>query len=349
MRPRLLSKAGFALAAVSAGLALRRRLKGRLRLRGSVVVVTGGSRGLGLALARALAMHGAHTVLFARDAGELAAAEAELTGIGQDASVRVCDVSDVEQVERAVGSVLDEFGRVDVLINNAGIIQVGPALSMELGDYEKSLDVNFWGVVHATRAVLPQMLERRRGAIVNITSIGGKVSVPHLLPYSAAKFAMVGFSEGLHVEMAREGIHVLTVVPGLMQTGSHIQAEFKGKSEHEYAWFAAAANAPGLAMPADEAADRILEALRQRRSEVILGLPAKLLVRAHGLLPGLTLGVMRWANRLLPRSRRTGEGIQGSEIQGERHSGVYGVLERAGRPNVQRYQRTSSSSASAAD
>ncbi len=106
------------------------------------------------------------------------------------------------------------FGRVDIVVNNAGIIQVGPMSTTTVEDFATALDVMFWGALYPTLAVLPQMRARRSGHVVNITSIGGMVSVPHLLPYTCAKFAAVGLSEGLRTELGQEGIHVTTVVPG---------------------------------------------------------------------------------------------------------------------------------------
>src|SRR5207253_5505608 len=136
------------------------------------------------------------------------------------------------------------FGQIDVLINNAGIIAVGAVPSQTLVDYQEAMDVMFWGVVYPTLAVLPQMMRRGSGHIGNITSIGGKISVPHLVPYGCAKFAAVGFSEGLHAEVKRFGVNVTTVVPGLMRTGSHLDAFFKGKQEYEYGWFALSGTNP---------------------------------------------------------------------------------------------------------
>src|SRR6185369_715880 len=117
-------------------------------------------------------------------------------------------------VERLVEAVHRRYGRVDVLVNNAGIIQAGPYESLSLEDFRAAMAANFWGTVHATLAVLPGMRARGGGRIVNVTSIGGTIAVPHLLAYTASKFAAVGFSTGLAVEAARHGVHVTTVVPG---------------------------------------------------------------------------------------------------------------------------------------
>src|SRR6185312_1006001 len=199
-------------------------------MHGQVVLITGGSRGLGLLLAHEFARHGAKLVICARNEQELAHAEQELEQHGAEIFNLACDISDHLQVENLVQQATAKFGRIDVLVNNAGIITVGPLMAQTLQDFKESMDIMFWGAYYSTMAVLPQMLERKSGRIVNITSIGGKVSVPHLLPYDSAKFAMVGFSEGLRAEMAKEGIKVVTIVPGLMRTGSQVNAYFKGKN-----------------------------------------------------------------------------------------------------------------------
>jgi NAD(P)-dependent dehydrogenase (short-subunit alcohol dehydrogenase family) len=207
-------------------------------LQGQVVLLTGGSRGLGLALAREFARAGCRLVLCARDAQELERAQQHLAQRGADVLTVPCNVADQEQVNHLVERAIERFGRIDILVNNAGVIQVGPLHTVTVEDFKTALDVMFWGLLYPTLAVLPQMLQRGSGRIVNITSIGGMVSVPHLLPYNCAKFAAVGLSEGLRAELGREGIHVTTIVPGLMHTGSYLHAMFKGQQEREFTWFA---------------------------------------------------------------------------------------------------------------
>src|SRR5919201_401355 len=207
-------------------------------VRGKTVLITGGSRGLGLVLARELAREGARIAICARDATELERAREDLAARGADVLAVPCDLTKRAQVEELVNDVRAHFGRIDVLINNAGVIQVGPIDVMTLEDYEEAMRTHYWGPLYAILAVLPQMRQRGEGRIVNISSIGGKVSMPHLLPYNASKFALVGLSEGLRAELAKDGIVVTTVCPGLMRTGSPPNAYFKGQNEKEYAWFA---------------------------------------------------------------------------------------------------------------
>ena len=264
-----------------------------------VVLITGGSRGLGLALAAEFGRHGARLALCARDAGELARAKETLAGQGSDAYTVVCDLSDPAQAVRLVADVTAHYGRVDILVNNAGIIEVGPVQNMARSDFEDAMAVDFWGVLDPILAVLPQMRARTSGRIVNITSIGGKVAFPHLLPYVAAKFAATGLSEGLGAELAREGIKVTTIVPGLLRTGSYGNALFKGNKPGEYAWFSLGDNLPGGSISAERAAREIVTATRRGERERILSVPANLLARAHGLAPAATGGLLTLINNLI--------------------------------------------------
>lgn len=304
--------------AVVAGRRIVREIRGRRNrdLRGQVVLITGGSRGLGLAMAEEFARHGAKIILCARDEQELLRARQQVELLGAEVGVVACDVSNPDDVERLINSARQQFGQIDVLVNNAGVISVGPLLSQRLEDFQEAMDVMFWGTVYPTLALLPEMIERRRGSIVNITSIGGKVSVPHLLPYGCAKFAAVGFSEGLHAEVKKFGINVLTVAPGLMRTGSHLNAFFKGKNQQEYGWFALSGTNPLFSISARRAARQIVNATRRRRAELIISWQAELLATVHGIAPGLVSEAMALVNRLLPEApgKSTGR-TRGSESQ----------------------------------
>ncbi|HEV2147077.1 MAG TPA: SDR family NAD(P)-dependent oxidoreductase [Longimicrobiaceae bacterium] len=283
-------------------------------LAGSVVLITGGSRGLGLLLARELAGLGCRLALCARDPEELEAARRELHAAGAEVLAVRCDVADRDDVERMVERVLERYGRVDVLVNNAGIIQVGPLESMTVEDFEHAMAVNFFGAVHTVLAVLPGMRARRSGRIVNVASIGGKVAIPHLLPYDSAKFALTGFSEGLRSELAGEGITVTTIVPGLMRTGSPVNALFKGQAEKEFSWFSLGDATPLTAMSAERAARRIVQAARRGEAEVTLTWQAKLLRLAHDLFPGATADLLGGVARLLPEPGGAGGEVRGMEL-----------------------------------
>ena len=282
-------------------LASRRwRQRHRFSFRHRSVVITGGSRGLGLEMARLLAREGASLTLLARDDRELERAREMLEALGAEVLVLRCDVGDQDAVERALDVVVDRYGRLDVLINNAGRIQVGPADHMRLEDYETAMAVHFRGPLHAMLAAIPHMRRQHGGRILNIASIGGKVPVPHLAPYVASKFALVGLSGSLHAELARHDIIVTTASPGLMRTGSPINATVKGQHALEFAWFAAGDALPGLSIDATRAAARILDACREGRAEVILTLPARLAAALYGLMPNSVVGLATIANRLLP-------------------------------------------------
>src|SRR5262249_22594303 len=155
-----------------------------------------------------------------------------------------CDVAEQGAVERLVATATDHYGRIDILVNNAGVITAGPVQDMTVGEVRDAMAIMFWGTVYPTLAVLPQMPLLRSGRIVTVTSLGGKVHVPRLLPYACAKSAAVAFSEGLRAELARDGIAVTTIVPGLMRTGSFLNASFKGQREREFAPFSVLASLP---------------------------------------------------------------------------------------------------------
>src|SRR5438270_1183221 len=268
--------------------------------RGAVVLVNGGSRGLGLVLCRELARRGARLVLCARDEEELERARKDLEARGAEVLAVPCDVRIPAASERLVEQAVARFGGIDVLVNNAGIIQVGPYQSMSLNDFQKAMAVNFWGAVHTTLAALPHLRRSSVRRVVNICSIGGAIAVPHLLPYSCAKFALRGFSEGLGAELASDRIRVSTVMPWLMRTGSFVNALFKGQREEELAWFSLGATMPVLSMTAERAARRIAMACERGELFVSVGFQAKVLRIAHSLAPGLTTRVLGLVNSLLP-------------------------------------------------
>lgn len=292
----------------AAGVVARSLRARRFELRGKVVLITGGSRGLGLVLARHFARRGARLVICARNRHELATARAELEARGAKVLAMTCDIADRDQVRSLVSAAQEHFGGVDVLVNNAGIIQVGPLETFNLEEFRQAFDVNFWGAVHTTMEVLPGMRERGEGAIVNITSIGGEIAVPHLLPYVSSKFALVGFSGASGAELARSGIRVTTIVPGLMRTGSFLNALVKGQRESESAWFSLAASLPVLTMSPERAAERIIRACERRERFVTVGAPAKLGRLVAALLPSFTATLTEWANELvLPAPEGTAE------------------------------------------
>jgi NAD(P)-dependent dehydrogenase (short-subunit alcohol dehydrogenase family) len=267
---------------------------------GKVVVITGGSRGLGLELARLAAEEGASVALLARDQDELDRARTDLEAITDRVHVVRCDVADLPGVAEALQGVVARFGRLDVLINNAGVIQVGPVEHMALDDYESAMAVHFRGPLHTMLWAIPYFRRQGGGRIVNIASVGGKIPVPHLAPYVASKFALVGLSSSLRAELAKDGIVITTVSPGLMRTGSPINVSVKGQHEREWAWFVIADSLPGLSMASRRAARQILEASRSGRAEIILSLPARLAAALYGLAPDTFVRLASSVNLLLP-------------------------------------------------
>lgn len=288
------------LGAAGAALVLRASTREAYRLRGRTVLVTGGSRGLGLVLAREAAGQGARVAICGRDTDALDRASEALARVGAEVLAVECDVTDRASVRGMIAAVTRRLGAVDVLINNAGVIEVGPADTMTVADYEEAMATNFWGMLYPTLEVIPDMRARRSGRIVTITSIGGKLAIPHLLPYSASKFAAVGFSQGLRAELAGDGIKVVTVVPGLMRTGSPRNAIFRGRHRAEYAWFSIADSLPGLSISAESAARRILAGTCRGDAEVLFQLTAKLATVLNALAPDLTAGLLGIAGRMLP-------------------------------------------------
>jgi short-subunit dehydrogenase len=288
--------AAGAIAAFRTVIAFSRRYDFRNRL----VVITGGSRGLGLVLARQLADAGAALVLCARDAEELAIAADELRQRASFVATYTCDLSKPNEITAMFRRIRREIGSVDVLINNAGIIEVGPMETMDLDDYEQAMAVHFWAPLICTELVLPDMRRRGEGRIVNISSIGGQIAAPHMVPYTASKFALNGLSQGLRAELAKDGVYVTTVCPGLMRTGSPRNALFKGQHRAEYAWFSIAGGMPLLSMNVDRAAREIISACRYGRAKATLSVFAKVAAVANVLAPELMADATALAASLLP-------------------------------------------------
>ena len=275
-------------------------------LKDKTVLITGGSRGLGLVMAREFAREGSRIVLCARDEQELDQARLDLEKLGAEVMVVACDVTNQRDVKAMIAAVYTRFGAVDVLVNNAGVIQVGPLEVMTTEDFELAMQAHFWGPLNTILAVLPSMRQRRTGRIINISSIGGKVSVPHLVPYSASKFALVGLSKGLRAELMKDGIKVTTVCPGLMRTGSPRNADFKGQHQYEYAWFSISDALPLLTVSAENAARQVVRACKRGQAELVISIPAKIAVLFDALFPEAMSQMLALTNRFLPEAGGVG-------------------------------------------
>jgi NAD(P)-dependent dehydrogenase (short-subunit alcohol dehydrogenase family) len=279
---------------------VRRRLEaGAQSLDGRVVLITGGARGLGLALARTFAGEGARLMLVSRSADELDRARRDLLSTGARVDVAVCDVRNADQVTAMMRALVRAHGRLDVVVNNAGVIQMMPFELATPEDFRDSLDTHFWGPYHVIRAALPHLVDRH-GSIVNISSFGGRIAVPHLAPYCVGKFALTALSEGLNAELAKRGVHVLTVTPGLMRTGSHRNVRVRGRHEAEAIWFGLASATSLTSMDVTRAARQIVAALRRRQARLTPGVQAKIGLIASTLTPALTAAVFRLVDRALP-------------------------------------------------
>lgn len=282
-----------------------------------VALVVGGSRGLGLAAARQLADRGYRLVLTARNAEDLERAAEQLRAQGATVEVQACDVRDEAGIDALVALVEEETGPIDVLLHVAGVIQVGPLASLSRDDFREAIDIMLWGPINTTLSVSPRMVSRGRGRIGVVTSVGGLIPAPHLLPYSTAKFGATGFARGLRSELSGTGVTVTTVEPGLMRTGSHLNAQFVGNQGPEFAWFSAADNIPLLSMDADRAAAQIVDAVLAGRSVVQPTPLAKVAGRVDALAPRATSVLLGAVTRLLPSAPTSSvhEKIPGHEAQ----------------------------------
>lgn len=272
----------------------------KFNLKGKVVLITGGSRGLGLVLARQIADEKAKVVICARNQEALQKAAEDLSERTPDFLAIPCNITDKEQVKRMMQKINDKMGAVDVLINNAGKIQVGPVEAMTEEDYKSAMKVHFWGPYYTMNEVIPSMIEKKQGRIVNIVSVGGKVSFPHLLPYNASKYALSGLSEGMAAELNKHNIKITTVYPGLMRTGSPRNVDVKGQHQKEFAWFKISDSLPFISMNAERAATKIINAMKKGDKSITLTFPAKIAEAAHGIAPGLTITFFDLINFLLP-------------------------------------------------
>jgi short-subunit dehydrogenase len=273
-------------------------------------------------------------ILVARSDEELAAAQTELNATGADVQVIICDLTRPAEIERMLRTAISLHGRIDILVNDAGRIDVGPIDSFTEKDFHESMNLMFWAPVRITLQLLPDLLRSGDADIVNISSIGGKIAVPHLLPYSAAKFALRGFSEGLDAEVRSRGVHVLTVTPGLMRTGGHKKANFRGKQEDEYKWFALGASLPGASMEVARAARQIIRALKARRRSLTLTWSADFAARLHGAFPDSSLALLNLMNQLLPEPVNNPQERSGASL-GRDQSGFFRAVTKAGEAAAQ--------------
>ena len=279
-----------------------------------VVVITGGARGMGLAVARIFAEEGAKLAICSRTEHQLKTAAEELTAMGAEVLALPCDLTNRIKAEGFIQKVKAHFGQIDVLINNAGVIQTGPLENMTLQDFDNAMKIHFWAPLYTMLSVIPEMKARGEGRIVNIASVGGKVSVPHIVPYSASKFALVGLSSGFRHEMKKYGIKVTTINPGLTRTGSNFNISVKGQAEKEFALFTAMGSSLLTSSSAENTARQIVEACRNGEAEVLTNFPARFLALSNELMPELTSDILSLTTQyLLPAPSDSNVGKTGFE------------------------------------
>jgi NAD(P)-dependent dehydrogenase (short-subunit alcohol dehydrogenase family) len=322
---------------------LARRAR-RIDLGGRVVVITGGGRGLGYAIAQELVRRGSRIAICGRDAAEIERAAAALREAGGDVYGAACDAADAQAVEHFVGEVMKCFGRIDVLVNNAGQCFVGPAAALRDADVESAMRNIFWVQVRPTLAVLPHMRQRRFGRIVNVASIGGKLPLPHQAAYAPSKFAVVGGSESIATELARDGIHVSTVAPPPLRDGAALFAHFQGRREQEFRWFTLALRSP-IAIEATRAALAVADAAERGDIERTVAWQSWLPSRAYGLAPGAMTRALGLFARLLP-APATEDGSErrlGHEVVRDGESDLVRALGERARERAARYRPDSAS------
>jgi short-subunit dehydrogenase len=289
----------------------------RFSYRDKIALITGGSRGLGLQIAREICARGGKVALLARDTDELARAKSELDRFATDVLTIQCDLLESAQIQSAVQQTLQHFRKIDILINNAGMIEVGPLAHLQLKDFDRAMRLHFWAPYILQLLVVPQMRVRGGGRIVNISSIGGRIAVPHMAAYSASKFALAGFSDAIRPELAIDNIFVTTVTPGLMRTGSHVHATFKGDHAAEYKWFDWSRKIPFASISVERAARKIVKACATGKPVLVMPFSAYLLIAKNALFPNLFARIMRMFNRSLPPrvSQSGNEPRTGAEIR----------------------------------
>ncbi|WP_157947711.1 SDR family NAD(P)-dependent oxidoreductase [Abditibacterium utsteinense] len=287
----------------SASLLLLRLLRARkaLDFRGRVVVISGGSRGLGLNLARQLARGGAKLALIARDAAELELARQEIAALGAPCFVVAADICDESAAKSAIDSIAVHYGAIDGLINNAGVMQIGPLQHMNDADFRAAMELHFWAPWWLCRAATPHLKASGNGRIVNIASVGGRIAAPHMAPYIASKFALVGLSDAMRNELGTQKILVTTVCPGPMRTGSHVQIGFKGQRKSEYRILKFLLAMPGGAIEVDAAAKIILDAMRHGDPHVTFPFPIHLAALSCAIFPNLAGSLIRFITQFAPQ------------------------------------------------
>lgn len=250
------------------------------KLTNRVCILTGASRGLGPYMARALAAEGMNFVLAARSAPELEAVAEEIRGLGRKAIAVTCDVVSADDRRRLVDAALAEFKRVDVLVNNAGIELTAHFERQPDEEIARVIEVNLTAAMHLARAVLPPMLERKSGHIVNIASLAGKVPVPFSIPYAASKAGLIGFTESFRSEFRKRGVSASVICPGLVSEAGMYKdmQDQSGVKENLLA---------GTVSPSKVASDVVKAIKRDRPEMLVYRGPGRVVSGLAELTPGV--------------------------------------------------------------
>ncbi len=267
-------------------------------MRGKVAVITGASTGIGQAAAEAFAREGATVVLAARSEGRLERIAADIEKAGGRAVPVALDVTDRSAVFEKMNEVAASQGSIDVLVNNAGIGLLSPVDGMDPEELKRIFEVNFFGLIWCTQAVLPHMIRQQSGRIVNVSSVAGKRALPHISAYCASKFAVQAFSDSLRMEVAEHGIAVTVLCPPRVDTTFHDTPLMRQKGQRM--------SAPSIS--AEYVAAAIVRAARRGSREVVVSFYGKFFVFFHWLSPRLLEWIMKhlWMRLDTKKTERAG-------------------------------------------
>ena len=261
----------------------------------STVLITGASQGIGKATASIFAQNGYNLVLASRNVDRLNATAEMLKAISPSVTAIPTDTRDPEQVKTLVDRALSEYESIEVLVNNAGVYISGPADSFSLEDWHTVIDTNLWGYIHTIHALLPHLIAQGHGTIVNVASIGGKVPIPYLVPYSTSKFALTGLTQSLQSELSPKGITVCGIYPNIIKSDFMERAIFRGKDEEDAIarrkQLEQVMSAPVIEKPED-VAKAIWDAVKHQKTEVVVGSAGASLASSR-LFPDLIQWIMR--------------------------------------------------------
>ena len=231
-----------------------------MNFKNKVVVITGASSGIGEAAAEQFAKRGANLVLVARRKEKLEQVEQKLSKYSIKTLIQVCDVSDKQQVKQMSEKVIETFSKIDILVNNAGFVIYGKVEELSIEDIESQMKTNYFGTINCTKHFLPYFLKQNSGHMINVASVGGSFGVPGIASYCATKFAMLGFSEGLHHELHGTNVGVTVVSPIMVRTSLFDHPSFKNFAKH----------ATGISLSADTVANAIIKASDSSKLEIVV-------------------------------------------------------------------------------